>query len=55
MLAAHAAGFGVTSGGGFFTVDSGAGLVFRVSQNNGDVTSMQFNGRELLSSRASHV
>jgi rhamnogalacturonan endolyase len=55
VTAAHAAGFGVTSGGGYYTVDTGAGLTFKVSQSNGDLTSMQYNGRELLSSRASHV
>jgi rhamnogalacturonan endolyase len=40
------AAFGVTSGGGAYTVDTGAGLVFKVNQANGDITSIQFNGTE---------
>ncbi|HEX5115530.1 MAG TPA: rhamnogalacturonan lyase B N-terminal domain-containing protein [Pseudonocardiaceae bacterium] len=53
---AGAATFGVTSAGGFFTVDTGAGVVFKVNQTNGDVTSLRFNGVELQSqSRFSHV
>jgi rhamnogalacturonan endolyase len=53
---AGAAGFGVTSGGGFFTVDTGAGLTFKISQSNGDMTSLVFHGTELQNqSRASHV
>lgn len=31
----------------FFTVDTGAGLVFRVVRDNGDLDSIQFEGREL--------
>ncbi len=38
--------FGVTSSGGYYIVDSGAGLVFKVSQASGDITSIQFNGVE---------
>ncbi|HEY3610127.1 MAG TPA: rhamnogalacturonan lyase B N-terminal domain-containing protein [Pseudonocardiaceae bacterium] len=53
---AAASTFGVTSGGGFFTVDTGAGLVFQVRQSNGDLTSLRRNGVELQSqSRFSHV
>lgn len=40
------ASFGLTSGGGVYTVDTGAGLVFKVNQSNGDVTSLNFNGTE---------
>jgi rhamnogalacturonan endolyase len=48
--------FGFTSSGGFYTVDTGAGLVFKISQSDGDMTSLKFNGRELQSqSRFSHV
>ncbi|HKN96297.1 MAG TPA: rhamnogalacturonan lyase B N-terminal domain-containing protein [Pseudonocardiaceae bacterium] len=55
-LPAAAATFGVTSAGGFFTVDTGAGLVFKVNQANGDVTSLKYHGVELQSqSRFSHV
>jgi rhamnogalacturonan endolyase len=36
--------FGVTASGGFLTVSSGAGLVFKVNQSNGDITSITFNG-----------
>ena len=53
---AVAAGFGVTSSGGFFTVDTGAGLVFKINQDNGDMTSLRLNGTELQNvSRPSHV
>ncbi|HYS38773.1 MAG TPA: rhamnogalacturonan lyase B N-terminal domain-containing protein [Pseudonocardiaceae bacterium] len=53
---ADAATFGLTNSGGFFTVDTGAGLVFKISQHNGDMTSMKFNGIELNSqTTGSHV
>ena len=59
-VAAHrqagAAGFGVTSGGGSFTVDTGAGLTFKINQSNGDMTSLVYHGTELQNqSRPSHV
>jgi len=55
-LPASAAGFGVTSAGGFFTVDTGAGLTFKINQSNGDMTSLVFNGTQLQNqSRQSHV
>src|SRR5262249_30754563 len=38
--------FGVTSTGGSYIVDTGAGLVFKVNQTSGDITSIQFNGVE---------
>jgi rhamnogalacturonan endolyase len=38
--------FGVTSSGGYYTVDTGAGLVFKVNQSNGDITSLKINGTE---------
>jgi rhamnogalacturonan endolyase len=41
-----AAAFGVSSSGGNYLVDTGAGLVFRVSQASGDINSIQFNGIE---------
>jgi rhamnogalacturonan endolyase len=53
---AAASTFGVTNSGGFFTVDTGAGLVFKIKQSDGDMTSLRFNGVELQSqSRFSHV
>jgi rhamnogalacturonan endolyase len=54
---AHAATFGLTSGGGFFTVDTGAGLVFKIRQSGGDLTSLRFNGTELqpTGTNGSHV
>ncbi|MEN3361729.1 MAG: rhamnogalacturonan endolyase [Mycobacteriales bacterium] len=53
---AAAAGFGFTVSGGFVTVDTGAGLVFKVRQSNGDMTSLQLSGRELQSqSKPAHV
>jgi rhamnogalacturonan endolyase len=51
-----ATAFGFTSAGGFFTVSTGGGLTFKVSQSNGDMTSLNFNGVELTaSSRPSNV
>src|SRR2546422_9384047 len=54
---AHAATFGLVSGGGFFTVDTGAGLVFKIRQSGGDLTSLRFNGTELqpTGTNGSHV
>jgi rhamnogalacturonan endolyase len=40
------AAFGVTSVSGSYIIDTGAGLVFRVNQTSGDITSIQFNGVE---------
>lgn len=53
---ASAAAFGFTSSGGLFTVNTGAGLSFSVSQSNGDMTSFVYNGTELTAaSRPSNV
>ncbi|HTY88272.1 MAG TPA: rhamnogalacturonan lyase B N-terminal domain-containing protein [Candidatus Acidoferrum sp.] len=41
--------FGVTSSGGYYTVDTGGGLVFKVNQASGDITSLNFNGTEYQS------
>jgi rhamnogalacturonan endolyase len=51
------AAFGVTDASGYLTVDSGAGLVFKVSKTNGDITSMKLNsGSELLGqTKGSHI
>jgi rhamnogalacturonan endolyase len=51
------AAFGVTDSGGVLTVDSGAGLVFKLNKSNGDVTSIKFNnGPELNDqSKASQI
>lgn len=43
------AAFGVTSSSGYYVVDSGAGLVFKVNQTNGDIPSIKFNGTEVNS------
>lgn len=51
-----ATAFGYTSSGGYFTVSTGAGLTFKISQSNGDMTSFVYNGTELTSpSRPSNV
>src|ERR1041384_8115748 len=51
-----AAPFSVTVGGGFITVNNESGLVYKVSQTSGDITSIQWNGRELNDqSKASHL
>jgi len=54
---ARAASFGYTSSGGYYTVSTGAGLTFKVSQSNGDMTSLNYNGTELQPSgtKGSHV
>ena len=54
--ATHAA-FGVTDASGALTVDSGAGLVFKVNKSNGDITSIKFNGGSELQSqtKGSHI
>lgn len=54
---AEAAGFGYTSSGGYYTVNTGAGLIFKISQTNGDLTSLNYNGTELQPSgtKGSHV
>ena len=51
------AAFGVTHSGGVYTVDSGAGLVFKVSDTTGDINSIKFNnGPELQDqSKGSHI
>lgn len=49
--------FGVTNSGGFFTVDTGAGLTFKIRQSNGDMTSLNIHGTELqpAGTNGSHV
>ena len=42
-----ATAFGYTSGGGYFTVNTGAGLTFKIRQSDGDMTSLNYNGTEL--------
>jgi rhamnogalacturonan endolyase len=54
--ASVSAAFGVTSSAGSYIVDTGAGLVFRVNQTSGDITSIQFNGIEYQASdKNSHI
>lgn len=40
------AAFGVTSSAGSYITDTGGGLVFKVSQSSGDITSIQYNATE---------
>jgi len=48
LFAGHASGaFGVATDDKWFTVDSGAGLVFRVTRGSGGIDSIKFNGTEL--------
>ncbi|KAI0789628.1 Rhamnogalacturonase B, N-terminal-domain-containing protein [Abortiporus biennis] len=44
------AAFGVTTSSGKLVVDSGAGLVTTINTANGDITSLQYNGKELQDS-----
>jgi rhamnogalacturonan endolyase len=55
--AAAATAFGFTSSGGYYTVSTGAGLTFKVSQTGGDLVSLNYNGTELQASgtKGSHV
>ncbi|MFI7499740.1 rhamnogalacturonan lyase B N-terminal domain-containing protein [Streptomyces sp. NPDC049687] len=43
---AAAAGFGWSDDGSHYVVDTGAGLVFKVSKTNGDLTSLAYKGTE---------
>ncbi len=56
-LLATTSTFGVTSSGGFLTVDSGAGLVFKVNISGGDINSIKYNGGPELQSqtKGSHI
>lgn len=49
--------FGVTEAAGYLTVDSGAGLVFKVRQSNGDITSIRYKGGPELQgqTKGSHI
>jgi len=51
------AAFGVTDASGVLTVDSGAGLVFKVNKSSGDITSIKLNaGAELQGqTKFSHI
>src|SRR5580765_1771706 len=50
------AAFGVTSSSGSYVVDTGAGLIFRVNQTSGDITSIQYNGIEYQATdKNSHI
>ncbi|CAE6412124.1 unnamed protein product [Rhizoctonia solani] len=40
------AAFGVTSSSSYLSVDTDAGLVFRVKTSNGDIISLNYNGKE---------
>lgn len=55
--AATATAFGVTASGGYLTVSSGAGLVFKVNQSGGDITSITLNGGPELQgqTKGSHI
>ena len=53
---ATVSGFGFSNSGGFYTVNTGAGLIFKVNQSGGDLTSLKYNGLELQNqSRFSHI
>ncbi|MFD3928699.1 rhamnogalacturonan lyase B N-terminal domain-containing protein [Streptomyces sp. NPDC058614] len=43
---AQAASFGYTDDGSNYVIDTGAGLVFKVSKTNGDLTSLVYRGTE---------
>src|ERR1043166_6788088 len=48
--------FGVTTAGSSYVVDTGAGLVFKVDQSSGDITSIVLNGTEYQATdKNSHI
>ncbi|CAE6412102.1 unnamed protein product [Rhizoctonia solani] len=50
------AAFGVTTGSGYLSVDTGGGLVFRVSTTSGDITSLKYGSIECQdSSKYTHI
>jgi rhamnogalacturonan endolyase len=54
-IRAHAA-FGLSTNSTYYTVDSGAGLVFKVSRSDGSITSILWNGTELNDqTKSSHI
>ncbi|WP_426209215.1 rhamnogalacturonan lyase B N-terminal domain-containing protein [Massilia sp. TWP1-3-3] len=57
LLAVNASAFGAVAASGIITIDSGAGLVFKVRQSSGDIISIRYNGGpELqLQSKFSHI
>jgi rhamnogalacturonan endolyase len=54
---ASAAGFGLSSSGGYYIVSTGAGLTFKIHQSTGGMTSLNINGTELqpAGTNESHV
>lgn len=58
LLTSHnaAAAFGITSSGGYYTVNNGGNLVFMINQSDGDMTSCKYKGVEYQSqTQWSHV
>ncbi len=55
--ASAATAFGYTSSGGYYTVRTGAGLTFKISQSTGGMSSLNLGGTELQPSgtNESHV
>ena len=50
------AAFGLTNSGGYYIVDTGAGLVFKVKQSSGDITSLKYFGVEYQEpTKGSHI
>lgn len=57
VQSAAVSGFGCVNNGNYYTIDSGAGLVFEVNSSSGDITSLKFNnGPEMqLAQKGSHI
>ncbi|CEL62144.1 hypothetical protein RSOLAG1IB_10238 [Rhizoctonia solani AG-1 IB] len=56
FIAPAFAGFGVKESGNSFVVDTDGGLVFTVNKQNGDITSMLYNGIQAQDqSKFSHI
>ncbi|KAG5654265.1 hypothetical protein H0H81_005511 [Sphagnurus paluster] len=47
FLPAAFAAFGITTSGNNLLVDTGAGLVTTINKSNGDITSLNYNGKQL--------
>lgn len=51
----NAKAVGITDNGSYFTVDTGAGLIYKINKANGDMTSCKLNGTELTGTKPSHI
>ncbi len=56
IISVSAAAVGFSDDGTYYTVNTNAGLVYKIKKSNGDMTSCKLNGTELCgSTKASHI